>query len=236
MRSQRSSVSNRRSTQQFYFARPGRTHPKQETTAAAAGSRLWCGFPGVAETVVMGSTSADARAPLHDYRLSRDQNQRFITGLAHPVLQPPGTNQDQSNPSSSGVGESCSAASTVAGAELPSVTLDAAPSTVHRRITTQSKSNTKAPPSCLSARLTNLPSSTTTKVPGSLLFDERNSSLQGRNRKEPMLSVAQRVGMEPQETANQVVRQERDLNSTVPRYHFNSSWNSRTFGALYASP
>ena len=68
--------------------------------------------------VVIGSTSADARAPLHDYRLSRDQNQRFITGLAHPVLQPPGTNHNQSNPSSSGVGESCSAASTVAGACL----------------------------------------------------------------------------------------------------------------------
>ena len=163
------------------------------------------------------------------------RDRRFITGLAHPVLQPPGTNHNQSNPSSSGVGESCSAASTVAGAELPSATIDTAPSTVHRRIP-PSESNTKAPPSCLSARLTTLPSSKTTKVPGSLLFDERKSSLQGRYRKEPMLSVVQRVGMEPQETANQVVRQERDLNSTVPRYHFNSSWNSRTFGALYASP
>ena len=166
VRNQRLSVSHRRSTQQFYFARPGRTHHKHESTATAAAPSLWCGFPGVAETVVMGSASADARAPLHDYRLSRDQNQRFITGLAHPVLQPPGTNQDQSNPSSSGVGESCSAASTVAGADVPSAPIDTAPSTVHRRIPPL-ESNTKAPPSCLSARLTTLPSSTTTKVPGS---------------------------------------------------------------------
>ncbi|CAM9901018.1 unnamed protein product, partial [Sphacelaria rigidula] len=54
-----------------------------------------------------------------------------------------------------------------------------------------------------------------TTVPGSLLFDENNYSLKGRKRKEPMLSVAQRVGMEPQVTATQVVRQERDLGSTV---------------------
>ena len=156
--------------------RSARSHTSQaRINSDGCGSKLVVWVPWVAETVVMGSTSADARAPLHDYRLSRDQNQRFITGLAHPVLQPPGTNHNQSNPSSSGVGESCSAASTVAGAELPSATIDTAPSTVHRRIPPL-ESNTKAPPSCLSARLTTLPSSTTTKVPGSLLFDERNSS------------------------------------------------------------
>ncbi|CAM9546609.1 unnamed protein product, partial [Sphacelaria rigidula] len=135
--------------------------------SATTGSTMWCGFPGYADTALKGSKTVEARAPLHGYQLSNDQTQRFNPGFDHPVLHSSGTNHIQPNPLPSKERKSCSAVSFASGAEISSGTIDTAAPTVHRR-TQNSKPHTRAPPNCSSARLTTLPSSAKTTVPGSL--------------------------------------------------------------------
>ncbi|CAM9814392.1 unnamed protein product, partial [Sphacelaria rigidula] len=169
--------------QQFVFVRPGHAHRTHESTVATAGSTMWCGFPGYADPALKGSKTVEARAPLHGYQLSNDQTQRFEPGFDHPVIHSSGTNRIQPNPLPSKERKSCSSAvSYASGADL----------LVRWRLLLRpfigehknSKPHTRAPPNCSSARLTTLPSSAKTTVPGSLLFDERNYSLKDRNRKE----------------------------------------------------
>ncbi|CAM9915970.1 unnamed protein product, partial [Sphacelaria rigidula] len=131
--------------------------------------------------------------------MRNDQPQCFHTGSDHPVVFPSGSNPCQLDPIAPRNRQSCSVAPTALEAGTSSDTVAVTPTTVHRRMkrlqrlpSPEKDSGVQSNPVTHACEIP--------RVPGPLLFGERNFSCTTRASAEPLLSVAQRVGKESQAT------------------------------------